>query len=75
MSDVLRVSEAGLQVLAAHCEMVSAGLVAATRLPSAGPPMQATSGAVGAAYAALDGAISVLAGRAQTSAVKVALRF
>lgn len=70
--DVLRVSNEGLQILAAHCDEVSAGLAAATPVPSAGPPIQATSGAVGAAYAALDGAIIVLAGRAQTSAVKAA---
>lgn len=73
MADVFRVSDAGLQVLAAHCEMVSAELVAATPLPSVGLPIQATSGAVSAAHAALDGAITVLARRAQTSAVKSAV--
>jgi hypothetical protein len=69
----LRVSDAGLQALAAHCEMVSADLVAATPLPSVGLPVQATSGAVGAADAALGGAITVLSRRAQTSAVKSAV--
>ena len=72
MADVLRVSDEGLQVLAAHCEKVSAELVAATPLPRVGLPIQATSGAVGAAHAALDAAITVLARRAQTSAVKSA---
>jgi hypothetical protein len=72
VADALRVSNEGLQVLAAHCDAVSAGLVAAAPLPSVGLPNQATSGAVGAAYAALDGVITTLAGRAQTSAVKVA---
>jgi hypothetical protein len=70
VADVLRVNDAGLQVLAAHCEMVSAELVAATPLPSVGLPVQATSGAVGAAHAALDAAITVLSRRVQTSAVK-----
>jgi hypothetical protein len=69
----LRVSDAGLQALAAHCEKVSAELVAATPLPSVGLPVQATSGAVGAAHAALDAAITVLSRRAQTSAVKSAV--
>jgi hypothetical protein len=73
VADVLRVSNEGLQVLAAHCDAVSAGLVEAAPEPSAGPPIQATSGAVGAAYSALDGVIAVLAGRAQASAVKAAL--
>lgn len=73
MADVLQVSDAGLQVLAAHCETVSAELVAATPPPRVGLPIQATSGAVGAAHAALDGAIVVLAQRAQTSAVKSAV--
>jgi hypothetical protein len=72
MADVLQVSDAGLQVLAAHCETVSAESVAATP-PRVGLPIQATSGAVGAAHAALDGAIAVLAQRAQTSAVKSAV--
>jgi hypothetical protein len=73
VADVLRVSNEGLQLLAAHCDAVSAGLAAATPLPSFGPPIQATSGAVGAVYAALDGAITVLAGRTQATAVKAAL--
>ncbi|MCV7029076.1 hypothetical protein [Mycobacterium sherrisii] len=73
MADVLQVSDEGLQVLAAHCEKVSAQLVAATPLPRVGLPTQATSGAVGAAHAALGGAIVVLARRAQTSAVKSAV--
>jgi hypothetical protein len=72
VADVLRVSNEGLQILAAHCDEVSAGLVAATPSPSVGRPNQATSGAVGTCYAALDGVITVLAGRAQTSAIKVA---
>jgi hypothetical protein len=58
---VLRVSNEGLQVLAAHCDAVSAGLVAATPLPSLGLPVQATSGAVGSAYAALDEVNTTLA--------------
>jgi hypothetical protein len=69
---VLLVSDAGLRVLAAHCEMVSAELVAAT-LPSVGLPIQATSAAVGAAHAAVDATITVLGRRAQTSAVKSAV--
>ncbi|WAJ44707.1 hypothetical protein OK015_27005 [Mycobacterium sp. Aquia_216] len=73
MAVVLRVSDAGLQVLAAHCEMVSAELVAATPLPSAELPIQATSAAVGAAHTAVDATITVLAQRAQTSAVKSAV--
>jgi hypothetical protein len=73
VADLLRVSNAGLQALAAHCEMVSAELVAATPLPSVGLPIQATSGAVVAAHAALDAAITVLSRRAQTSAVKSAV--
>lgn len=70
---MLRVSNEGLQELAAHCGAVSAGLVAATPLPCVGLPTQATSGAVGTAYVALDEAITTLAGRAQTSAVKAAV--
>jgi hypothetical protein len=73
VADVLRVSDAGLQVLAAHCEKVSAELVAATPLPSVGLPIQAKSAAVGAAHAAVDATITVLALRAQTSAVKSAV--
>ncbi len=69
----LRVSNEGLQVLAAHCERVSAALVAATPLPRVGLPVQATSGAVGAAHAALDKAITALSARAQTSAIKSAV--
>jgi hypothetical protein len=71
VAGVLRASNKGLQILAAHCDEVSAGLVAATPSPSVGLPNQATSGAVGTCYAGLDGVITVLAGRAQTSAVKV----
>lgn len=73
MAEVLRVSDAGLHALAAHCETVSAELVAATPLPSVGLPIQATSGAVGAAHAAVEKVISALAERAQTSAVKSGL--
>jgi hypothetical protein len=73
MADVLQVSDEGLQVLAAHCEKVSAELVAATPLARVGLLIQATSGAVGATHAALDAAIAVLAQRAQTSAVKSAV--
>jgi hypothetical protein len=73
VADALRVSNEGLQVLAAHCDAVSASLVAATPLPIVGPAIQATSGAVGATYAGLDGVITTLAGRAQTSAVKAAV--
>jgi hypothetical protein len=73
VADVFRVSDEGLQALAAHCERVSAELVAATLVPRIGLPIQATSGAVGATHAALDGAIGVLAERAQMSAVKSAL--
>jgi hypothetical protein len=71
VADVLRVSNEGLQILAAHCDEVSAGLVAATPSLSVGLPNQATSGAVGTCYAAVDGVITVLAGRAQTSAFKI----
>jgi hypothetical protein len=60
VADVLRVSDEGLQALAARCEMVSAALVAATPLPRVGLPVQATSGAVGVAHAALDKAITAL---------------
>ncbi|MEZ0350835.1 hypothetical protein [Mycobacterium sp. pR1184] len=73
MADVLRVSDEGLRVLAAHCETVSAELVAAAPLPKVGLPIQATSGAVGAAHAAVTGVIAALAQRAQTSAVKSAM--
>jgi hypothetical protein len=73
VADALRVSNQALQILAAHCDSVSASLVAATPLPSVAPPTQATSGAVGTAYAAIDCMISSLAGRAQTSAVKVSV--
>lgn len=73
VADVLHVTNAGLQVLAAHCEMVSAELTAAIPLPSVGLPIQATSCAVCAAHAALDGAVTVLSQRAQTSAVKSAV--
>ncbi|WP_301148601.1 hypothetical protein [Mycobacterium simiae] len=72
MADVLHVSDEGLQVLAAHCGKVSAELMAATPPPRGGLPIQATSGAVGAAHAALGGAIAALARRAQASAVKSA---
>jgi hypothetical protein len=70
VSDVLRVSDEGLQVLATHCDVVSTSLAASTPAPSAGPISQATSGAVGTAHVALGEAIRVLAGRAQASAVK-----
>jgi hypothetical protein len=69
VSDVLRVSGAGLQALATHCGAVSAGLVAGTPISSARSLNQATSSAVGTAYTALEEAITVLAGRAQASAV------
>jgi hypothetical protein len=72
VADVLHVSNPGLQALALHCETVSTELVSAAPMPSVGLPVQATCGAVGAAYAALNGAIGVLARRAQTSAVKAA---
>jgi hypothetical protein len=73
VADVLGVSDAGLQALAAHCETVSAGMVAAAPVPSVGLPIQATSGAVGAAHAAVEEVITALAERAQTSTVKSAL--
>jgi hypothetical protein len=73
VADVLRVSDAGLQALATHCEKVSAELVAATSLPSVGLPIQATSAAVGAAHAAVADVITVLSGRVQTNAVKSAV--
>jgi hypothetical protein len=72
VADELRVSNAGLQVLAAHCEMVATELISATPRPSGGLAIQATSAAVGTAYAALSGAVTVLAGRAQTSGIKAA---
>jgi hypothetical protein len=61
--DQLKASAAGLHVLAAHCGTVSAGLVTATPAPRVGLPIQATSPAVGSAYAALGAAAAVLAGR------------
>jgi hypothetical protein len=70
VADALRVSNEGLHVLAAHCDAVSARLMATTPMSSVALPIQATSGAVGAAYAALDGAIITLAGRAQATAIK-----
>jgi hypothetical protein len=73
VADALRVSDAGLEALAAHCEMVSAQLVAATPLPSVGLPVQATSVAVGAAHAAVGEVITVLSRRAQTNAIKSAV--
>jgi hypothetical protein len=72
VADALHVNDAGLQALAVHCDAVAAGVVAATPSPSMGPPIQATSGAVATVYAALDGAITVLSRRAQTTAVKSA---
>ncbi|WP_131829071.1 hypothetical protein [Mycobacterium numidiamassiliense] len=72
MADALHVNNAGLQALAAHCDAVAASLVATTPPPSMGPAIQATSGAVGTVYAALDGAIIVLSRRAQSTAVKSA---
>ncbi|BAX91675.1 hypothetical protein [Mycobacterium shigaense] len=73
MAEILRVSDAGLQALAAHCETVSAQLVAAAPLPRVGLPIQPTSGAVGAAHAVVGDVITALARRAKTSAVKAAL--
>ncbi|OBA59388.1 hypothetical protein A5647_17120 [Mycobacterium sp. 1100029.7] len=73
MADVFEASGEGLQALAAHCTMVSAELVAATPVPRVGLPVQATSGAVGATHAAVDGVITALAHRAQSSAVKSAV--
>lgn len=70
MVGVLRVSHAGLQALAAHCEAVSSSLVALSPRPSAGLPAQATSNAVGTAYTALGRAITVMAARGQTTRVK-----
>jgi hypothetical protein len=73
VAGVLRVSEAGLQALVAHCETVSAALVSAQPMRSVGLPVQATDMAVGTAYAGVSTAVSVLARRAQTSAVKGAI--
>lgn len=70
---VLRVNNAGLEALVAHCEAVAARLVAATPAPIVARPAQATSGAVDAAYTTLGGAVSILARRAQTNAVKAAV--
>jgi hypothetical protein len=72
LTGVLRVSDDGLQLLAAYCEAMSARLVAATPVPSVGLPTQATSGAVGTAYVALGGAVTALAGRVQTSGAEAA---
>ncbi|WP_264001599.1 hypothetical protein [Mycobacterium florentinum] len=43
MADALRVTDAGLQVRAAHCETISAELVAAAPLPRVGLPIQTPS--------------------------------
>lgn len=72
VAGVLHVTEAGLQALAVHCETVSAALVSPESMPSVGLPVQATTSAVGIAYAGVNKAVAVLAGRAQTSAVKAA---
>lgn len=72
MAGVLHVSEAGLRALAAHCETVSAALVSAGPIPSGGLSVQATTSAVATVYAGANEAVAVLAGRAQTSAVKAA---
>lgn len=69
---MLRISNTGLQTLAAHCEMVSMRLVAGTPSASGGPANQATSSAVGTAYTTLCGAVTILAGRAQSSGIKAA---
>ncbi|BBY25464.1 hypothetical protein MSTO_56690 [Mycobacterium stomatepiae] len=70
---MLHVSNEGLQVLAAHCDAVSARFAVATPVPIVGLPFQATSHAVGSAYAVLDGIIATLAGRSQASAIKAAV--
>lgn len=70
--DALRVNGEGLQVLAAHCDVVSQSLLAATARPKVGLPVQATSVAVGSAYSAVDEVAAALAGVAQARAVKAA---
>lgn len=72
MLGVLRVSNAGLQALAEHCSVVSAGLAASAPVPDVGPPIQATIDAVGTTCAARVRAGAVLAGRAQTHGIKTA---
>jgi hypothetical protein len=63
--DELAVSPAGLYGLAAECGAVSAGLASATPPPRVGPAAQATSAAVGSAYAAIGPATATLAGRVE----------
>lgn len=58
--------------MAVQCEKVSAALMSAVPTPSVGLPVQARTGAVGTAHAAVIRAGTVLAGRAHTSAVSAA---
>jgi len=68
----LKVCGEGLQVQAAHCGETSARLASPVPTPMSGVPSQATSAAVGGAYAALAGTADILAVRVQNTADKLA---
>ena len=68
----LEVCEEGLQTLAAHCAATSAQLANEVPTVLEGPPAQATSAAVSAAYAALIATAGVLANRVQETQTSVA---
>jgi hypothetical protein len=69
--DGVRVSNEGLQALAAECATVSAQLADGSPSPATGPISQATSTAVAGGYAALRAVASVLATRVQATGLKL----
>jgi len=69
---VVRVSDEGVQKLAARCATVSAQLADDTVAPLPGPPTQATAAAVASAYATLNATATALARRVEKTGVKVA---
>lgn len=68
----LEVCDDALQSLAGQHAAMSARLANQVPTALAGPPMQATSEAVGAAYAAMQSTAAVLAARAQATGIKIA---
>lgn len=68
---VIRVSNDGLQRLAAQHAAVSAELARSTPVPPIGPPAQSTSAAVIGGYDALRAATGVIAARLKTTGSKL----
>lgn len=64
---VLEVCDEGLRALSGQCTGVASRLASQVPVPAVGPLTQATVGAVGSAYTALDETASVLAARVHTT--------